>query len=165
MFRPPFVSRVQDMVTYAIKSPVSTHFRPAGCAEVDCSHHLHGWDSIVDESVGLGQAQAGYIRRECVRIVHGASTVQHPGGTRRYVETQRQNELGGVVTVFHFPAGQRCFTEHQVPVGRPEHFLRRAGDVRGNPDPRSARRYDRPDQWVDDFAGHQQRLADLQKEG
>lgn len=162
--RPPFQSQVHQMETYAIKSPASTHMRPASCAEVDCPQHIHGFDTIVDETTDLGAQRAAYIRRECDRIQGASSTGAHLLGRRRYTESSRRNELGGVMTIFHFPAGQRCFAEHLVPLGRPEIFLHRAGDVRGCPDGR-IQRYDRPDQWVDDFAGHQSRLADLQKEG
>jgi hypothetical protein len=161
--RPPFVSTPNQMETYAIKSPKSTHMRSASCGEVDCPHHIHGFDTIVDEATDLGAQRAAYIRRECDRI-GTTSSGAHLMGRRRYTQLITPNDLGVMMTTFHFPAGQRCFNEHVVPLGRPEIFLHRAGDIRGCPDGR-IHRYDRPDQWVDDCAGHQERLADLQQKG
>lgn len=157
---------VAQMETFAIKSPMATHFRPGTCAEVEggCPHHTHGWDTIVDEGTSLGAQRAGYIRRECDRIGAGSSGA-HLLGRRRYTEHQARNGLGVVMTTFHFPAGQDCFMQHQVPLERPEKFIRRPGDWRGMPDRHLRHVYDRPEQWADDFVGHQQRLSALLQKG
>jgi hypothetical protein len=141
------------MKTYQVAAPRSTHTRPATCAEVDCGHWRHGWATRVDERTDLGMAQAAYIRAECV----SASTPASPAGRarRRYVETRTPEGL----TEFAFPGGQQCFAEdHRVPLERPELFIVRGGDWRGNPTGQH-RQHKRPDDWVEDFAEHQQRIA------
>ena len=119
------------MKTYHIAAPLSTHWRPATCAEVDCLAFLHGWQTSADETTDLGQRQAHYIRHD---------------RSRKHAE--RRAETG--LTVFQFEPGQTCFGSHRLPVGRPERFLVTGGDWRGNP--RGDRReHVRPDDWVDDM--------------
>ncbi|MFE2911243.1 hypothetical protein [Kitasatospora indigofera] len=131
--------------TYRIMSPQSTHFRPATCAEADCEHHLRGWQSTIDETTVLGQQQAHYIRKQSGR-----------GFT--------EERLSASLTRFIFHAGQTCFAGgHQVRLDRPEHYLVRAGDWRGNPTGQSQTL--RAQDWVDDFGEHQQRLADQLERG
>jgi hypothetical protein len=125
------------MQTYRIVSPPDATVVSA-CERVGCPHWRDGWDTIVDEASQLGQAQAAYIRS-------GATG-------RSYRETRTEAGL----TVFRFEAHQRCFQEHRT---RTELYLVRGGDWRGNPD-RMARDHSRPEDWVEDFAEHQQRLAD-----
>ena len=36
------------MKTYQIYSPISTHYRPATCAEVQCAAYEHGWRTRVE---------------------------------------------------------------------------------------------------------------------
>ncbi|MFC5834655.1 hypothetical protein [Nonomuraea insulae] len=134
---------VHAFQTYQVIAPPSTHWRTATCAEADCPAYLQGWKSLIDESTDLGQKQAHYIRREA---------------RRRY--TERRDEAG--LTVFEFEAGQRCFAPHQVRLDRPEVYLVRAGDWRGNPNGQ-IRRYDRSDQWVYDFSAHQERINTLRE--
>lgn len=129
-----------SMQTYAISAPLATHWRPATCEESDCDAWLHGWQSFIDESTDLGQRQAHYIRRE---------------SGRKYAETR--NEAG--ITEFTFEAGQRCFKsdQHRVRNYRDERYLVRGGDFRGNPTG-MRREHKRPEDWVDDFSAHQDRL-------
>jgi hypothetical protein len=136
---------VGAMKTYAIVAPVTTHFRPASCAEVDCDAYRNGWTTVIDTATDLGGKQANYIRL-------------HAG--RHF----RATEIGGMVT-FTFPPGQSCFRTHQVRLDRPEHFLVRDGDWRGNPRGTSPYQHTRAADWVDDFANHQQRLADRLNQG
>lgn len=135
------------MQSYQIVAPISTHFRSATCAEADCPPYLNGWRTTVDESTDLGQAQAHYIRRE---------------SRRKFVEHRDPAGL----TVFEFEAGQACFAadQHKVRIERPELFFRRGGDWRGNP---TGERYQhhRPEFWVEDFAEHQQKIADRIQQG
>lgn len=137
---------MQAMQTYQVVAPAATHFRPATCAEVDCPHYLHGWHSPIDERTELGQRQAHYIRNQ---------------SGRRYTEDRHQ--VPGL-TLFTFEAGQTCFQQHQMRLDRPEIFLVRDGDWRGNPTGQT-RRHAGPDDWVDDFANHQQKLADQLEKG
>jgi hypothetical protein len=150
------------MQTYRVASPIQTHTRPATCAEVQCPPHVHGWDTVVDESSPLGQMQAAYVRANCLHVLAPAQ----PGDDRRRY-TEHRDELG--MTVFHFAPGQRCFpTEaepdgHRVPLDRPEIYTVQAGDWRGGLG--LLRRHTRPDLWVEDFAEHQQALADRIEKG
>jgi hypothetical protein len=135
-----------DYRTYQLLAPRPTHFRPASCAEVECEAHQNGWQSIVDTSTELGRRQADYIRREA---------------GRRYSE--QADEHGRAV--FTFPAGQRCFADHQVSLDRAPLYVVRDGDWRGNPRGTEPRIHTRPADWVDDFATHQDRLARLIERG
>lgn len=133
-----------EMQTYTIKAPLATHFRAATCAEVECAAHVHGWVSRIDESTDLGQRQAGYIRH-------------HSG--RRFTETR--DEAG--LTVFTFPAEQTCFTEHKVPLHRPELFLVRGGNLTTSTG--EVRRHANGEDWADDLQTHQQKIADTFEKG
>lgn len=138
---------VGAMQTYAITAPKETHWVPASCEEAACPAFLNGWETFVDEASDLGQRQADYIRKRC-----GKAFKEH------------RNEAG--ITVFRFDAGQVCFAaaNHKKRTGRPELFTVRDGDWRGNPTGRS-RVHSRPEDWVDDFATHQQTLSDRMKRG
>lgn len=128
--------------TYGIASPRATHWRPATCAEVECTNWVHGFTVRCDLRTQLGVDQARYIRDKAGRHF-----------------THTFSDEGRVIT-FIFPAGQQCFAQHEVPLGRPALFVVRNGDHRGpGRRPLERRTYDRPDQWVDDFATHQDRLA------
>lgn len=136
--------------TYQIAAPRSTHFRRATCAEVGCINHANGFKVPVDETTELGQRQAYYIRHD---------------RTRSY--TEYRGEVAGEtgLTVFQFPAGTVCFAQHQMRLDRPELFLVRLGDHRGNPTGERPYQHSRPELWVEDFAEHQQKLADHQERG
>ena len=126
--------------TYQILSPRATHQRGATCSEVDCQAQAHGWRTEVDEASMLGQMQAHYIRQE---------------SGRDFVETRDEHGM----TVFTFTPGQRCFARHMVSLDRPELFLVRNGDHRGDPAGGRPFRHRRAEDGVDDCAGHQERLA------
>ena len=137
----------ENMKTYKIVAPQGpTHWRKASCEEVECPNQANGWQTLVDESTELGQRQAWYIRNQA---------------KRKYTEERR----AGGTTVFTFAADQQCFAEHTVRTGAPELYLVRGGDWRGDPRGGQARRHTRPADWVDDFATHQQKLADRIEKG
>lgn len=126
--------------TYQVVAPPSTHWRPATCEEIECAAMASGWQSLIDERTELGQQQAHYIRRE---------------SGRRH--TERRDEAG--MTVFEFVSGQRCFAPHKVRLARPEVYLVRGGDWRGNP-AGQVRKHVNAEDWTEDFALHQERLAE-----
>lgn len=134
--------------TFQIVTPLRTHFRPGTCAEVDCPGYLNGFRTRVDERTDLGQSQAHYIRKE---------------SGRRF--TEDRDDAG--LTVFTFEPGQRCFAsgDHKVRIDRPELFLTRPGDWRGNPEGGRPYQHTRPEHWTEDFAEHQQKLADRIEKG
>lgn len=127
--------------TFQIVSPRDTSVA-AACETVACPQWQRGWDSVIDESTQLGRDQAAYIRTQS-------------GRTFREMRT----EAG--LTVFRFEAHQRCFAEHQT---RPEIYLVRDGDWRGNPTGRK-RQHTRPGDWVEDFGENQLRLVEDQRRG
>lgn len=130
--------------TYEVRSPLVSHFRPASCAEVGCQHYLNGWQ----------------VRVEALTedLLHAARN-----SGRRYVE----QHIAEGETWLMFEAGQPCFKarQHRAPVGRPPLYLVRDGDQRGNPRRTKARLHQRPENWVEDFAEHQQKLADEIEKG
>jgi hypothetical protein len=131
--------------TYQILSPAETHTRKVTCTEADCPYQANGWRSVIDESTELGIRQASYIRHQSGRQF----TVLAEGG----------------LTVFVFEAGQTCFQEHRASLDRPAHYIVRDGDHRGNPLGTAPRVHANSDDWVDDFATHQQGLADRLQQG
>lgn len=148
MNRPARLLGPEHFRTFGIASPAATHWRPATCAEVDCAAHANGFRVTCDLRTQLGVDQARYIRDKAGRHF-----------------THTFSDEGRVIT-FTFPAGQRCFVAHRLPLGRPALFVVQNGDHRG-PGRRQLerRRYDRPDQWVDDFATHQDQLATAARRG
>lgn len=130
--------------TFEIAAPASTHFRPATCAEVDCPHYLNGWRVRVE---GLPP-----------EMVHTAKT-----SGRRF----RELRVAESETWLVFEAGQSCFqaSQHRTRLDRPELFVVRDGDHRGNPRGTKARLHQRPEHWTEQFAEHQQGLADAHQKG
>jgi len=126
----------QAMKTYGIAATQPGHWRTVSCAQTDCAVSASGWRTSVDEATPLGLRQAAYIR--------------HRAG-RAFQELRE-----GTLTVFVFPPGEECFTEHRIRGDRPALYLVRGGDWRGIIGQPTI--YDRPDQWVDDFATHQDRI-------
>lgn len=125
--------------TYAVVAPVGTHFRRGTCAETNCPHYLNGWRTRIENLTP--------------DLLH---TATHSG--RQY--TVQQVAEGESYLVF--PAGQPCFaaSEHRVRLDRPPLYVVRDGDHRGNPRGTKARVHHTPDNWLDDFATHQQTIAD-----
>jgi hypothetical protein len=135
---------VTAVKTYAIQSPLTTHTRPATCVEVDCPNYRHGWRVHV-EAIGP-------------ELAHTARTT----GARF-----REVRIAEGHTYLEFEAGQICFgaSRHRVSVDRPALFVVRDGDRRGNPRGTPVRQHTKPEFWVEDFAEHQQKLADAQNKG
>lgn len=111
------------------------------CENVGCLPWRYGWDSKIDESTPLGQAQARYIRQESGRTF-----------------TEQRTAEG--LTVFRFESGQRCFSEHQT---HPEIYAVTAGDWRRHLG--TLRKHANAHDWVEDFGEHQLRLVDQQQKG
>ncbi len=130
--------------TYSMVSPLGSHFRPGTCAEADCPHYLNGWQVRVESLTP--------------DLLHAAKT-----SGRRYSEQR----IAEGETYLVFEAGQPCFrsSQHRVRIDRPPLYLVQDGDFRGNPRGTKARMHVRPEHWVEDFAEHQQALADEIKKG
>jgi hypothetical protein len=131
---------VQAYQTYQAAAPHDQTVL-AACRTVGCGAYLHGWDTVVDEQTDLGRRQAAYIRQQ---------------SGRSFKELRSE----GGLTVFRFDAYQRCFADHRT---RPARWLVRGGDWRASTG--LVREHTRPDDWVEDFAEHQDRLADRLRQG
>lgn len=132
---------VGAVMTFQIRAPLATHYRPATCDEVGCANWQGGFLVLVDEGQPLGQAQAYFIRHD---------------RSRRYHEQR----LPAGLTEFRFEPGTRCYAEHRVQLDRPATFLVYKGDFRIGADRarRSAYQHRRPADWVDQFATHQDKI-------
>ncbi|MFI9154487.1 hypothetical protein [Streptomyces sp. NPDC053367] len=111
--------------TFSIRSRPDQAVRTV-CEQVACEAWRKGWESAIDERTDLGKAQAAYIRTQSGR-------------------TFREMPRGDGLTVFRFDSGQRCFADHKT---RPELYLVRDGDFRGNPTGRR-RVHTRAQDWVE----------------
>ena len=136
----------EHMQTYVIDAPVGTHTRRASCEEVLCGAYQRGWRMKLDLTTDMGKRQAHYIK--------------HNSGRRYEIVDQHD----GLVTL-HFPAGQKCFKEHQVRTDRPEIYLVKGGDHRGNPRGQKTRVHTKPEHWVEDFQENTDRLKTLAERG
>lgn len=138
---------MQAYQTYALATPLRTHFQPATCAQVGCAHWRDGWRMVIDPNTELGRKQLSYIRLKSGRAYADVSALDSP-----------------LVTLLFNP-GQRCFAQHRVPIPEREPLLRvRAGDWRGNPGG-PTRVHVRSADWVEDFAEHQLKIIEERKRG
>jgi hypothetical protein len=122
----------ENYKTFSISKPRATHTRPATCAEVQCDHHVNGWKNKValTDEVSLAWIKAS-----------------------RYGYHQESINEGFVTYKFH--AGQICFCtncqNHTVSLDRPELYVVRGGDWRGDPRHEKPRVHTRPEHWVEDM--------------
>lgn len=131
--------------TYRIASPVSTHYRPATCAEVDCKAFREGWTYKKSD-----------LERENLLYA-----VTHAG--KRYRETNVDESPD---TYLVFEPGQICFQArmHRISLDRPEFYFAGRGDFRSFSH-RRATQFDKPEDWVDSFAHHQDIINRVVEEG
>lgn len=129
----------QAFKTYQIVAPRKTHFRLATCQEVGCAAYQNGWITALDERDPDSRNAAQWIR-----VKSG----------RHFVESRRADGT----TQFVFKPEQQCFRPHQTRIDKPELYIVRGGDHRANPT-QEVRRHTRPEHWVEDFAEHQDRIA------
>lgn len=126
--------RPEQYKTYQILAPVQTHFRPASCEEVGCRGYVNGW---------------------VTRVLPGTPEYAQVIGLKgRYRFTGPVGQKDGTA-VFTFEAGQPCFrrTQHRLPLERePIYRVTSAG--------RTLIEHRDANGWVDDFATHQQTIAD-----
>ena len=136
---------VPSLPEHAVKSyQMISPGRPATCEETGCQQYLNGWKTIVPEDMA---PQVRALRD-------------------RYSFTEQRQDGG--LAEFTFPAGQQCFLgragKHRLPAEGRERFRVVGGDWRGNPRG-DVREHVRAADWVEDFAEHQQRLADRLERG
>jgi hypothetical protein len=102
----------------------------------------------VDTGTELGQKQFYYLTHD----------------TDRKYSMQRVDQT---LFKFLYGPGNPCFRrgDHRVPIGRPPFYLVAEGDWRGNPRGTPAFRHRRVEDWVDEFANHQNSIAAAIKRG
>lgn len=130
--------------TFSILMPTESHWRKATCAEVDCPRYLRGWKSQVEVMTP--------------RQIHLIKAAKY-----RY----RELRVKPGETWWVFEAGQPCFqaADHRIRLGKPELFVVRDGDWRGNPRRTPVIRHKRPEFWVEQFSEHQAKLARAREAG
>lgn len=127
--RPQPKMPTQNYETFAIRSPLTTHFRRARCAEVACAAYREGWtyrEQDLDEKL--------------------LYLVTHAG--KRY----RRVTASATESYLVFEPGQACFaaSTHRIKLERPEFFYAGRGDFRSF-STRRAVQYS-SDDWLDKFA-------------
>jgi hypothetical protein len=132
----------QAYKTYAVKSPLNSHYRKATCQEINCHSYLNGWYFFKD---ALDE-----------RLLYAAT---HSG--RKYIE--KYMDEGGMLlgdkvvqgTYLVYPAGQTCFKidSHVISLQRPELYFVGRGDYRSF-NTRNAKQHTSPANFVDDWTTH-----------
>ena len=158
---------VTGMKTYTAATPLATHWREATCTEHDCEAQRTGWLTIIDErhtrDVGAADTPAGSV--ELLEAMSDQSQrqayyIRHLSG-RAFVESVDE---GTGHTIFDFGPGQTCFERHVIKTDRPEIYVVRGGDWRGNPRQEGMTHASAAD-WVEDFSEHQDRIANRVNRG
>lgn len=124
--------------TFEIASPIATHTRPASCREVDCEQYTKGWTTKVFPD----SDEEGWLRQS---------------GRKWSTVTKAEDGFN----IYLFPPGQPCFraSTHRVSLERPEIYRVWPGDWRARIG--EAYVHTRAANWVDQFAEHQNKLADI----
>lgn len=133
----------QHYKTYQIASPLTTHYRKATCAEVQCEHYTHGWRLRFD----ILQPQD----LQAIKDSRRKYTVEDDGTGTQWL---------------CFEAGQSCFKagSHRISIERPEIYRVGRGDWRSYRT-RDAYTHSNPNDWLDDFANHQDRIMKTHRRG
>lgn len=118
-----------NYTTYSIRQPLTTHFRRATCAEVDCWAWKNGWRIRIEGT--------------SPQDLHAART-----SGRKY----REVRVSATESYLVYDAGQPCFASHRTSLERPALFIAGRGDWRSFA-PRKARVFT-SDDWVDSFSTH-----------
>lgn len=148
---------VDQMTTYVINAPLSTHFEPSSCEEIGCPNFLKGWavGIIAGEEGAAMDYACSHSGKEFQRLTVEEARAAFP-----------DHQFTGCLFVYIFSSGQPCFDgdagRHLQRIGRPEVFLKVGGDWRGfTSRPAEMRMND----WLDDFEEHQDKLATVQAQG
>jgi len=132
-------ANVYGYKTYAVRSPLETHYRKATCVEVNCEAYRNGWQFRKE---GMTAEMLFYAT--------------HCG--KRYRELQ----VAPGETYLVYEPGQRCFEAsfHTVSLERPEwDFVGRGDSSVFQTD--KARRHTKREFWVEDFQHHLEKINRL----
>jgi len=147
MFGQPFrfqpIGQPDQYKTYQIVTPQTPeHYRPATCAEVECEHYIKGWRTAVP---GGGELEAA---------------VRNSGRLAQFIDHEAAE------VIFTFAPGTPCFraSTHRIRTDKPDVFVVRGGDWRGNPRG-DVRLHKRPEDWVEDFTERTSAIRDRIERG
>ncbi len=153
--RPTPKMPTQVYKTFRVASPVATHFRQATCQEFECTAFNNGWTYIKEElekeNLLYAVTHAGKRYKEMVVPVP--------------IQTENGWMFGPEKLCLVFEPGQVCFQArtHRLPIGRPEFYFVGRGDYRSFT-PRAAQQFNRPDDWLDSFQNHMDKIkTEIQK--
>lgn len=134
--------------TFSARSPLSTHYRKATCAEVDCVGYREGFTLSVAALIAEGIEYAARHSGKKFKEVEGADYGVAPG---KYLV---------------FEAGQVCFDadSHRVSLERPEFFVVGQGDYRTF-NARTARQHASAENWIDDMANSLDKVRTTHERG
>jgi hypothetical protein len=136
-----------SMKTYELRQPLATHFVEVSCAQANCARRENGFIIGFDLTVPAKVAAANEL----------AAIANRRGMKWSY-------EVVGSTVQFTFAKGQDCFETHRRALEREPLYIVRNGDFRGNP--RKERKvHTSGENFVDDFANHQDRLATRLEQG
>lgn len=141
---PPTRLPASERKTFSILMPAETHWRKATCEEVACPRFLEGW-----------QVRVELITPEDRHRIKQSKW--------RYTELRPTDGQ----TLWVFEAGQPCFQarNHRIQLDKPQLYVVRDGDRRGNPRGTPVLRHKRAESWVDQFSEHQDKLARAIEQG
>lgn len=124
--------------TYNIGTPISTHWAPTTCEQIDCEQWREGWAVQIQ---GLDEEDLHAMR----------TSGRH----------HRVFEVSATETWWVFEPGQPCFAAatHMRRLEKPELFTTRSGDFRGDPTGRGLQPLS-AQSWVDDCGENQVNLAE-----
>lgn len=105
-----------ETLRHTVAAPAKTHRRVATCAEIECAGYVNGMVSVVP----VGSPQANYYDNVM-------NQGERPGDPNGFYRHYTKKVIGDALVEYTFPAGQRCFTEHTIPTGRPALFFKRNG--------------------------------------
>lgn len=136
----------RSYLTFAARTPLATHSRKATCAEVGCKAWTEGMTiplTGIDPALEHTARHSGRHFREVDGVMYGL-------GVGRYLV---------------FAPGQPCFVshKHRVSLERAAFYFVGRGDYRSFDIQRATPRNEQD--WVDQFANHQQQLREAQERG
>ena len=139
--------------TYQMDMPLDSHWRWVSCEMYECDPFMKGFVLKCDISTELGKRQAYFALHDTTR----SCTMER---------------VSPIMVHFHYKPGNKCFhnipgdeLRHKLPIGRPPFYLVSGGDWRGNPRGTTTMTHRRPEDWIDDFANHQDKLATVFQRG
>lgn len=150
------VGPTQAYKTFAVRSPLSTHYRRATCEEIDCPDYLHGWYLKIE---GTPEDLLYTARNSGRKYTIGEVLIELKDDEDNVVSTE-------IFKAFIFEAGQACFraSTHVKSLERPEFFFAGRGDHRSF-SIRKAQQFERPDQFVESFEDHLARIRHALQQG